>query len=100
MYTKAKVMHEVLEGFDHAMFIFDTEVVPFNQRRRFIYDSRWNKENECHGMVETNWRRGFFGSYAFKVVEKLKWVHRGLQNWRRSSGCNSRYRIDALKKDL
>lgn len=32
--------------------------------------------------------------------KKLKWVRRGLQEWRRSSGRNSKSRIDALKNEL
>lgn len=79
VYLEAKVLHEVLEGFDHTMLILDMDVMPFKRRRRFIYDPRWNKE-ECHGIVKENWRHGFVGSHALQVVEKLKWVRRGLQN--------------------
>lgn len=100
MYPEAKVLHEVLEGSDHAMLILDTVLRPFIRRRQFIYDSRWNKEEECQGIVRKNWGRGFMGSYAFKVVEKLKWVHRLLQGWRRTSGRNSRVRAEVLKAKL
>lgn len=82
------------------MLIFDMEVRPVIRRRKIIYDSRWNKEEECHGIVEENWRRGFVGSHAFRVVEKLKWVRRSLQNWRRTSGSNSKHRIEPLKIEL
>lgn len=40
MYPEVKVMHEVLEGSDHAMLILDTAFRPFIRRQRFIYDSR------------------------------------------------------------
>lgn len=39
MYPKAKVMHEVLEGSDHAMLILGTDVALSSRRRRFIYDA-------------------------------------------------------------
>lgn len=32
IYPEVKVMHEVLEGSDHAMLLLDTEVVPFNRK--------------------------------------------------------------------
>lgn len=91
-------MHELLEGSDHVMLILDTKPFPFIRKKRFIYDPRWNKEDECHGVVTKYWSRGFVGSHAFRVVEKLKWVRCGLQEWRRSSGRNSKSHIDALKK--
>ncbi|KAM2339605.1 hypothetical protein ACFX1X_019159 [Malus domestica] len=93
-------MHEVLEGSDHAMLILGTNVAPLSRRWRFIYDARWNKVDECHDIVATSWRRGVMGSYAFWVVEKLKGVRYGLQNWRRLKGCNSKACIDALKREL
>lgn len=80
MYSEAKVLHEVLKGSDHAMLILDMDVMSLKRWRWFIYDPRWNKEKECHNTVEENWRHGFVGSRAFQVVEKLKWVHKGLQN--------------------
>lgn len=73
-------MHEVLEGSDQVMLMSDMEDVPFNQMRHFIYDAKWNNEEECDGIVETTWRCGVVGSHAFWVVEKLKWVRCGLQN--------------------
>lgn len=80
VYLEAKVLHEVLERSDHAMLILDTKVTALKRRRQFIYDPWWSKEKDCHNIVEKNWRHGFVGSYAFQVVEKLKWVRRGLQN--------------------
>lgn len=44
-------MHEVLEGSNHAMLILDTKPLPFIRKKRFIYDPRWYKESECHGVV-------------------------------------------------
>lgn len=38
IYLEAKVLHEVLEGSDYAMFILDTDFTPFKRMRRFIYD--------------------------------------------------------------
>ncbi|KAM2502553.1 hypothetical protein ACFX1W_033092 [Malus domestica] len=99
-YPEAKVLHEVVEGSDHAMLILDTDFVSVKRRKRFIYDSRWNRENECHGIVGTNWKYNFVGSKAFRVVEKLKWVRKGLQKWSRASGRNSQLRIAILKNDL
>lgn len=55
---------------------------------------------ECHGVVETCWRCGVVGSYAFRVVEKLRGVRHGLQEWRRLNRRNSKASIDALKNEL
>ncbi|KAM1014002.1 hypothetical protein ACFX2C_044060 [Malus domestica] len=82
------------------MLILDTDFTPFKRRKRFIYDSRWNMEKDCHGIVETNWKYNFVGSKAFRVVKKLKWVRKGLQKWSRASGRNSKLRIAILKNDL
>ncbi|KAM1095149.1 hypothetical protein ACFX2B_009938 [Malus domestica] len=82
------------------MLILDTDFTPFKRRKRFIYDSRWNGENDCHGIMETNWKYNFVGSQPFKVVEKLKWVCKGLQKWSRASGRNSKLWIAILKNDL
>lgn len=36
MYPEAKVMHKVLEGFDHAMLILGMDVAPFSRRRQLF----------------------------------------------------------------
>ncbi|KAM2894871.1 hypothetical protein FF1_010063 [Malus domestica] len=97
MYPEVKIRHEVLEGSDHAMLIVDTKPLSVFRKKRFIYDPMWNKVEECHGVVTGNLSRGFVGSHAYRVVEKLKWVRRGLQEWQRISGSNSKSRIDVLK---
>lgn len=99
VYPEAKILHEVLES-DHSMLILDTKPLVSIRKRQFIYDPRWNKVGECRGVIKKNWSRGFVGSHAFRVTEKLKWVHCGLQEWRKCNGCNLKLRIDMLKKDL
>lgn len=42
VYPEAKIMHEVLEGFDHTIHILDTKPLPFLRKKRLIYDPRWN----------------------------------------------------------
>ena len=100
MYQEAKVLHEVLEGSDHTMLILETNPSLVPRKKRFIYDSRWNKVEACHGIVKGTWCRGFVGSHAFRVTEKLKWVRHGLLEWRQTSGSNSKHRIVTLKEEL
>ncbi|KAB2634006.1 hypothetical protein D8674_039182 [Pyrus ussuriensis x Pyrus communis] len=77
------------EGLNHIMLNLNTDPTP-QRKRHFMYDPIWGKEEE----------RGFVGSWAFQIVEKLKWVRKGLKQWGQHHGWNSKRKIEALKNDL
>ncbi|CAL8993480.1 unnamed protein product [Prunus brigantina] len=61
-YPEARVVHQVVEGSDHAMLMLYTSNTPQRKACRFIFDPRWGALERCHDLVKERWRRGFRGS--------------------------------------
>lgn len=72
LYPDTKILHVVLGGSDHAIFILSTEKQWVRRGRRFTYDARCGKLEECRDLVAREWKRSYGGSYAYGVCEKLK----------------------------
>lgn len=64
------------------MLFLDMDGAPPWRKKQFMYDPKRNKDDGCRNLVFVCWRRGFIGSHAYQVVEKLKVVRHGLQEWR------------------
>ncbi|KAM1990516.1 hypothetical protein ACFX15_031775 [Malus domestica] len=51
LYPDSKIRHVMLEGSDHAMLFLTTEKVWLRKGRRFMYDARWSKMQDCRDLV-------------------------------------------------
>ncbi|CAB4310240.1 unnamed protein product [Prunus armeniaca] len=92
--------HLAVVGSDHLMLMLHTQVPPSKWRKRFIYDPRWGEAEGCPGVVQHRWARQFTGPRGVQVTKKLRWVRRGLLDWRRSEWWSSKASIELLRKDL
>lgn len=72
-------MHVVLEGSDHYMLLLTTKKSEEWRGRRFMYDTRWSKMEECQMIMAKDWIREGRSSHAFRLCEKLKYVRRSLK---------------------
>lgn len=72
------VKHVVLEGSDHAMLILFTKVVQPRRKCQFMYDPRWNQDEQCGEVVRQEWGRVHEGAPAHILVSKLRKVKHGL----------------------
>ena len=68
--------------------------------RRFTYDARWSKTDDCREIIASDWRREGQGSIAFCFCEKLKNVRGSLKDWYKGRGRNSKKTIDRLKGEI
>ncbi|CAL9003580.1 unnamed protein product, partial [Prunus brigantina] len=100
LYPEARVVHQVVEGSDHVMVWLHTSPTQPRRACRFIFDPRWSTMERCHEIVKERWRKGFCGSKGLQVFEKLKWVRKGLVDWKRQEWRNSKVCIDSLRTEL
>lgn len=99
-YPDARVVHQVVPGSDHAMLVLHTSVSLQRRASRFIFDQRWGELERCQAVVKERWCRGFKGSKGMQVFEKLKWVRKGLVDWKRQEWRSSKVCIDNIKEEL
>lgn len=90
----------VLEGFDHALLFLSTEKTPEWMGRKFMYDDRWSRMQECRDLVSEEWRNASNGSHAFRFCEKMKSLRRRVKVWYRGNGRNSKKMIQKLKEEI
>lgn len=100
LYLDTKILHVVLERFDHAMLVLSTEKMRAWRGRRFMYDEQWGKLAECRDLVVGEWRDNYGGSHAFRFCEKLQTLRRSLKVWYKGRGRNSKKAIDQLKREI
>ena len=78
------------------MLILSSEGAGLQRPRRFVYDARWGKKEECRALIKEAWRKPVMGSMAFQVREKLKGTRGRLDWWRRMNKPNSKRKIEEL----
>ncbi|CAN6541779.1 unnamed protein product [Malus baccata var. baccata] len=81
LYPDTKILHVALEGSDHSLLLLTTKKSEKWRGRRFTYDARWSKSDDCRNL-------------------KLKAVSRSLKRWYRENGRNTKKTIDKLKCEL
>ncbi|KAM2726386.1 hypothetical protein EV2_038830 [Malus domestica] len=79
LYPDTKILHVALEGFDHSLLLLTTKKSEEWRGRRFTYDARWSKSDDCRNLVARDWAGNVRGSHAFRLSEKLKAVSRSLK---------------------
>ncbi|KAM1293707.1 hypothetical protein ACFX2H_013721 [Malus domestica] len=99
-YLDTTIRHLVLEGSDHAMLVLSTELIQVRRGRKFSYDARWSKLEECRELVAHEWEGHLGGSLAFRICEKLKMLRKRLKVWYQGRGRNSKQAIDNLKDEI
>ena len=101
-YSYAVVKHVVLEGSDHAMLLLSMEVRQPRWKKQFMYDPRWNQEDQCVQVVRNGVRHVIMkvDSPDRRLVSKLKQVKFGLLGWRKRAGRNEQNEIIRLKETL
>lgn len=62
----------MLEGSDHAMLVLLIEVDQTRRKKRFMYDPRCNREDQCAKVVRSCWGSGHGGAPDLKLVANLK----------------------------
>ena len=55
LYPDAKILHIALKGSDHSMLLLTTKRTEEWRGRRFMYDARWSKTEECKDIVVGDW---------------------------------------------
>ncbi|KAM1612549.1 hypothetical protein ACFX1R_002073 [Malus domestica] len=100
IYPKNTIRHVVLERSDHALLFLSTEKVKAWRGRKFSYDARWSKMEECRQLVVEEWKDKHGGSHAFRFFEKLKALRHRLKDWYRGRGRNSKKVIEQLKEEI
>lgn len=100
LYPNTKIRHVALEGSDHAMLSLSTENVKAWRGRKFNYDSRWSKSEECRDLMVGDWKARLGEPHAFRFCEKMKSLRRSLKVWYRGRGRNSQKNIDLLKEEI
>ncbi|KAM2044525.1 hypothetical protein ACFX1T_008833 [Malus domestica] len=100
LYSNTKILHVVLEGSDHSLLLLTTKKSEEWRGKRFTYDARWSKSDDCRNLVARDWAGNVRGSHAFRLSEKLKTVSRSLKRWYRENGRNTKKTIDRLKGEL
>ncbi|KAM1651081.1 hypothetical protein EV1_003802 [Malus domestica] len=100
LYPDSKIKNVMLEGSDHAMLFLTTEKVWLRNGRRFMYDARWSKMQDCHDLVNEDWKDRFRGSHAFRFCENIKSLRRRLKVWYIVRGRNSKQVIELLKSEI
>ncbi|KAM1367659.1 hypothetical protein ACFX13_001153 [Malus domestica] len=89
MYPNTKIKHVILEGSDHALLFLSTDKIPDWRGRKFSFDSRWSRLEECRDLVVKEWRDKINGSHAFRFCEKVKHLRKRLKVWYKGRGRNS-----------
>ncbi|CAN6695621.1 unnamed protein product [Malus baccata var. baccata] len=100
LYPDTKIIHVALEGSDHSLLLLTTKKFEEWRGRRFTYDARLSKSDDCRNLVARDWAGNVRGSHAFRLSEKLKTVSRSLKRWYRENGRNTKKTIDRLKGEL
>ncbi|KAM1648374.1 hypothetical protein ACFX1Q_010400 [Malus domestica] len=100
IYPDTTIRHMVLEGSDHAMLFLSIKKLKAWRGRKFSYDARWSKLEECRELVANEWEGKLGGSHAFWFCEKLKKLRKSLKVWYKGRGRNSKKAIDKLKEEI
>ncbi|KAM1555078.1 hypothetical protein PS1_007619 [Malus domestica] len=100
LYPDTTIRHVVLEGSDHALLLMSTEKIKTRIGRKFSFDGRWSKLDECQELVAGEWGANPEGSHAFRFCFKLKMLRRTLKEWYKGRGRNSKNSIDRLKNEI
>lgn len=90
----------MLEGSNHAMLMLSTEVGQPQWKKQFMYDPRWNQDDQCAEMVQNEWGNDQGGSPGHRLVNNLKKVKHGLLMWRKRAERNEHKEICWLKEAL
>lgn len=72
LYPDTKIRHVVLEGSNYALLPLSTEKIKAWRGRKFTYDARWSKTEECRELLARDWRDRLGGSHAFHFCDKMK----------------------------
>ncbi|CAN6722681.1 unnamed protein product [Malus baccata var. baccata] len=92
--------HVVLEGSDHAMLLLSTEKFRAWRGRKFSFDGRWSKSEECRELVVGEWIDRTRGSHAYRFCEKIKTLRKSLKTWYKETGRNSKKKVELLKAEI
>lgn len=54
-FNQAQLQHTLNQSSDHSMLLQDTKPQQAKRRSRFIFDSRWSREQGCVETIQKNW---------------------------------------------
>ncbi|XP_050125691.1 uncharacterized protein LOC126602918 [Malus sylvestris] len=100
LYPDTIIRHVVLEGSDHAMLLLSTEKFRVWRGRKFSFDGRWSKTNECRELVVGEWKDKISGSHAYRFYEKIKTLRKSLKLWYKENSKNSKKKVEHLKAEI
>lgn len=99
-FPRIQVFNLPIIGSYHAPVLVDFDFRDVKGRKQFKFEILGMEKNDCSQIIKEGWSYTFKGSFAFKLVRKLKKCSRLLLDWSREMFLIIRRKLKKLKGKL